>query len=268
MSKKIFYLIILLPMLAGCSANNALKNEAPSLVVEKASENNVAQINIVENNATVSIPTESVLPEKINWPVAFAPQAPTGNWSLPYQETCEEASLILADKYFKNEKLDNAVMDSELLKLVKWETKTFGYYTDTNVEQVKQMAEQYFNLKAEISSDVSIENMKKQLAAGNLIIAPFAGRLLHNPNYSGMGPIYHFMLIRGYDEKYFYTNDVGTRKGDNYKYDYATIINAIHDLPVDFGGVFRPYDSDISDSGRAARMFAGEKLILIISKGA
>lgn len=267
MSKKIFYLLILLPLLAGCTANTTLKNEKDSVVVQK--DNFAAPATVVENNSTVPITDNvAILPDKINWPVAFASQAPFGDWGLPYQEACEEASLILADKYFKKEKLDKAILDSELLKLVDWETKAFGYYTDTNAEQVKKIAEEYFHLKAEISADVSVENMKKQLAAGNLIVAPFAGRLLRNPNYSGLGPIYHFMLIRGYDEKYFYTNDVGTRRGENYQYDFATIINAIHDLPVDSGGgVFRPCDSDLSDSNRAARMLDGEKLILIINKG-
>lgn len=253
-------------MLAGCASPGALKNEKGSVVVQK--NNSAAPAIVVENNSTVPIiETADVMPNEVNWPVAFASQAPFGNWGLPYQEACEEASLILADRYFKKEKLDKAIMDSELLKLVDWETKTFGYYTDTNVEQVKKIAEEYFHLHAEISADVSIENVKKQLAAGNLIVAPFAGRLLGNPNYSGLGPIYHFMLIRGYDEKYFYTDDVGTRRGENYQYDFATILNAIHDLPVDSGGVFRPYDSDLSDSDRAARMLDGEKLILIISQG-
>lgn len=38
------------------------------------------------------------------------------------------------------------------------------------------------------------------------------------------------LVIRGYDEKYFYTNDVGTRLGENFPYAYAVIMDALHDL--------------------------------------
>lgn len=38
------------------------------------------------------------------------------------------------------------------------------------------------------------------------------------------------MVIRGYDETYFYTNDVGTRRGENFRYTHETIMDAMHDL--------------------------------------
>jgi hypothetical protein len=63
----------------------------------------------------------------------------------------------------------------------------------------------------------------------NLIIAPFAGRMLGNPFYSGEGPYYHMLVIKGYDEENFITNDVGTRRGENFIYSYETVMQAIHD---------------------------------------
>ncbi|MFA6436560.1 MAG: hypothetical protein WCW30_05520, partial [Candidatus Gracilibacteria bacterium] len=61
------------------------------------------------------------------------------------------------------------------------------------------------------------------------IVAPFAGRYLGNPYFTGKGPIYHSLVIRGYDETHFITNDVGTRHGENFIYEYDVLLNALHD---------------------------------------
>lgn len=213
-------------------------------------------------------PVDIPLPEIVDMDVPWGSQAPTGNWGLPYQETCEEATLIGTYYYFNKKSLNEQIMDSELKKLVAWETEKFGTYTDNTLAEVKTMAEEYFQLKAEISDDVSVENIKKQLALGKIVITPTAGRLLGSPYYSGLGPIYHMIIIRGYNSKYFITNDVGTRtKGDAYKFKYDVVINAIHDLPLKADGTpFRPYDEPVSDAEKAAKMQTGAKRILIVTK--
>jgi hypothetical protein len=65
---------------------------------------------------------------------------------------------------------------------------------------------------------------------GHPIVAPFAGKKLWNSHFTSGWPRYHMLVIRWYDEKYFYTNDVGTRHGENFPYTYATIMDALHDL--------------------------------------
>jgi hypothetical protein len=37
------------------------------------------------------------------------------------------------------------------------------------------------------------------------------------------------MVIRGYDEKHFITNDVGTKRGQNFIYPYNVIMSAMHE---------------------------------------
>jgi len=37
------------------------------------------------------------------------------------------------------------------------------------------------------------------------------------------------LVIKGYDQNYFITNDVGTKRGENYKYKTDILFNAIHD---------------------------------------
>ena len=77
--------------------------------------------------------------------------------------------------------------------------------------------------------DPSVEDLKQELSQGHPIVAPFAGRQLGNPFYSGEGPLYHMMVIKGYDEEHFITNDVGTKRGESFIYPYQTIISAMHE---------------------------------------
>lgn len=270
---RIIISTVLILFLAGCTApavRPVSVTPTPIVPVTQPTNQVVSVVNQVDHDVNSSVPINPppvALPANVNLNVAFASQAPLGDWGLPYQEACEEASLILANIYFTNAPLDKNIMDAEILKLVAWEERQGIYPTDISAAEVVQVAKQYFRLKAEVSSDVSIENIKAQLAAGKIILAPFAGRLLGNPYYSGKGPIYHFQLIRGYDAKNFITNDVGTSHGDGYKYSYNTIINAIHDLPLNSDGtVFRPYDSTMADADKASFMLTGGKKIVILSK--
>jgi len=79
--------------------------------------------------------------------------------------------------------------------------------------------------------DVQLEDIKKELNAGNIVITPMAGRLLGNPYYTSPSPVYHYMLFKGYDDgrEEFLTNDPGTKRGKNYRYNYKVAYNAIHD---------------------------------------
>jgi hypothetical protein len=207
---------------------------------------------------------EIKLPRKVNLEVGFQSQAPTGNWDLPYQEACEEAVLILADRYFAKQGISKEEMEDAIKDLVEWQERQFGFYTDTSLDEVLRMAEGFYNLDVEISGDVTVERLKTELAKGNLIIAPTAGRMLGNPNFSGAGPIYHFVVVRGYDSNEFIVNDVGTRKGDGYEYRYKTLINAIYDLPFVDDEPMRFYEMDISDAEKERLMQTGEKKILIV----
>jgi hypothetical protein len=121
----------------------------------------------------------------------------------------------------------------ELFKMANFEEDKFGTYHDTSAEDTKTLIEEYFSFKdVELKYDITAEDIKKILASGAIVIAPADGTRLNNPNYKAPGPTYHYLLIRGYDQKYFITNDSGTRKGEGYKYTFDTVINALRDYPT------------------------------------
>lgn len=53
--------------------------------------------------------------------------------------------------------------------------------------------------------------------------------MLGNPYFTPPGPIYHMLVIKGYNLTEFITNDPGTRRGADYVYSYQTLMKAIHD---------------------------------------
>ncbi len=168
------------------------------------------------------------LPDKIRIEVPFIVQAPTGNWDMPYQEACEEASLIMVHHFLQGTSVTPEEADKEILDLVAWENNEFQYSADVTIEEAKRIAEDYFHEWGELFYDFTIEDMKRLLATGHPIIVPLAGRDLHNPYYSGLGPWYHMLVITGYDSTGFITNDVGTRRGEGYHYPYDVLYDAIH----------------------------------------
>ncbi len=183
------------------------------------------------SSETSSVTSESPitdLPPSVLIEVPFASQAPLLNWDALHQEACEEASLILVEHFLNGKTITPQGMEDEIQKLVQWETDN-GYKYDVDTKELKEIASEFYNLKGRIVTDVSVESLKKELAAGHPVIIPAAGQTLGNPYFSGDGPPYHMLVVVGYDSKNFITNDVGTRRGEGYKYSYDVLINAIHD---------------------------------------
>jgi hypothetical protein len=173
---------------------------------------------------------QSDLPSEINLPVPFFSQAPDANWGIPWQEACEEAASTLAVYYATGKPLSIEQFRADILGLVEWEKKAFGTYVDTTVDQTAQMIRGYFGFSDfEIVDNPTVDQMKRFLANGSVIVAPFSGKDLNNPFYSNGGPIYHMMVIRGYDPQNFITNDVGTKRGENFIYSYALLMETMHD---------------------------------------
>ena len=224
--KKILILVAFL-LLAACTPDESrFKSDVP---VSRPSFG--GQVDEV----TVAGPeTPAALPDAVNLDVPFYPQAPDADWGMPWQEACEEASVTLAYHYFLEEPLTKEQFKKDVLRLVDWQNEHFGDYEHSTVGQTAEMLEGYFGFTDyRILDSPTIEDMKKELAAGHIIVAPFAGRMLKNPFYSGEGPYYHMMVLKGYDEKHFITNDVGTKRGLDFIYPYATIMSALHDyLPT------------------------------------
>lgn len=202
-------------------------------------------------------------PKLINLSVPFATQTPLAAtlgqaaWDDLHNEACEEASILMAQAYAQKTKVSPPqVMEDKILDLVAWEEAN-GYSVDTTAEQTATIARDRLGLDARTSTAVSVAGIRAELAQGNLVIVPAAGRRLGNPNFRRPGPLYHMLVIRGHDpaRDEFITNDPGTRKGENYRYRTSVLLNAVHDWP-------KPGKTkdDVTD----AEMDAGAKVMIIV----
>lgn len=189
--------------------------------------------------------------------VAFAAQAPFANWNPPFDEACEEASMIMVDKFYKDQYLDNSVMNSNIIELVRWETDR-GYKVDLTAAETKEVLLDFFGLTSRLITRPTVSQIKQELDRGNLIIVPAAGRQLGNPYFTPPGPIYHMLVIIGYDENKgkFITNDPGTRRGEKISYSYQTLLAANHD-----------WDHNLALSGMTdEEMAQGSRVMVVVDK--
>ncbi len=137
-------------------------------------------------------------------------------------------SLLLVHHYLEGTDLTREQAEAELLALIEWE-EAHGYPQDVTVAELGKIAEEYFGYHARVIPNPTQEDLKYLLADNHPVIVPAAGRDLGNPYFSGEGPWYHMLVLTGFSEFFFITNDVGTKRGEGYVYRFETLMNAIHD---------------------------------------
>lgn len=161
--------------------------------------------------------------------VPFQSQAPDANWDELHDEACEEASIIIAQYFDKNKSLSKEEMESEIQKMVSWQIANWGSHKDLTAAETQELAKNIYGLNLTEKNITSLNDIKQEISENHLVIVPAAGRLLGNPNFRIPGPVYHMLVISGYNKNQFITQEVGTRNGKNYAYNETILFNAIHD---------------------------------------
>jgi uncharacterized protein YvpB len=202
---------------------NIVENTATT-TTEKKSE--IKIITEPENN----INSKKIIPEKILIQVPFISQAPFKIWDALHEDACEEASLLMVEKFLQKENAGTIEeQEKEIKNMVQYETKN-NYGLSITMEELAKIAQDYSEMKnPRVEKNITIDDIKKELADGRPVIIPAAGKILPNPNFKNGGPNYHMLLVVGYDADGFITNDPGTRKGEGFRYTFQALFNAIHD---------------------------------------
>jgi hypothetical protein len=234
----------------------AVKYHAPSSVVASAT----GQDSLIEGGTATSqhfildsspavvqnvdpLADNGPLPGKVNLAVPFTSQAPTGDWSMPYQEACEEASAIMVDAFYRDVSgpipADQAT--AAIKAIVAYEMKTLGFYKDTTAAQTVQFIKGYFGYHdVVVKPFTNINDVKRAVANGFPVIIPADGKLLPNPNFRNGGPLYHMLVVKGYTDTLFITNDPGTHNGADFTYTFAALQKAAHDWDTSSGTANAP----------------------------
>lgn len=177
-------------------------------------------------------PSRFTLPLHAYQRVPFSSQAPFGDWLQPFADACEEASVAMAMAWVRGEtELPPERAREEILGQVAYERYYFGHHQDTALRETAKLFTRYYGYeRIRLTYDIAPEDITRELSRGNLVIVPAAGRILANPYYISPPP-YHMIVLVGYDEvaREFIVHDPGTKRGESWRYPYATLWEAIHD---------------------------------------
>ncbi|MDP3685734.1 MAG: C39 family peptidase [bacterium] len=177
----------------------------------------------------------------VNLAVPFAPQAPTAQWTQPYQDACEEAAIIMIERFFRGVPLPLPEMDAEILRMVKFQEERYGFFKDSNAAETARLTEAFYpHLSAKVVYNVTADDIRGALAQGTPVLALVDGRKLGNPFYTAPGPERHAIVIKGVTGDKFITNDPGTRRGADFAYPIATVLNALEDYDGGSPGTGKP----------------------------
>ncbi len=210
---------------------NSMNNEAVNIIAStiETDPNFFIRLNEVEQSSTTYV-------RLLDHEVPFTSQAPFAEWDDPRQQDgCEEASVLMAVKYIKNETLDSEIAKQEILDCAEYQEETFGSYIDTSAKDTaERILKKYYGISIyKVIEIKTTDTLIDLVMNNNIIIAPMNGQALENPYFFPPGPERHMLLIRGYDpeSKEFITNDPGTKRGEAYRYSEDIIFSAIRDYP-------------------------------------
>lgn len=210
----------------GGSRIAAWRSARARAAVADQAQQEAARVAIV--TSATSTPSDQV---GFNLAVPFISQAPRKNWDADHEEYCEEASLLMVAAFKQGARWTIDEQETQLAALRDWQKKTFGYFESVTVDEMVRVAREYFKFQnVRVIDNPTYEQLRTELSAGRPVVIPAAGRELGNPFFSGKGPPYHVLVLRGItptDD--FITNDPGTRRGENYVYKRAVLMNTIHD---------------------------------------
>lgn len=172
------------------------------------------------------------IPRIKNLNVPFTSQAPEANWHEPWLNACEEATIIMADNFYKDKRISPEQAREQILKILAVKEMSFGESKDESMERIAEIV----NLaelpwSATVSVNPLLNDIKKEIAEGRPVIAPIDARLLQNSPYKGELD-YHVLIISGYDDarQEFIVQDPGTKGGKNDRYGYDNFYKAINDF--------------------------------------
>lgn len=238
-----------LVLLVACRAQKPTF-ELPKLVLDapvaqsSSAVSSLARSSVASSLSSIiatSSSSSSALPPSVLINVPFAPQAPFAVWDPLHEEACEEMSLIMVHHFLAKEPLSLADAERDLQDLIAWE-REHGYGDDVSAAQIGEIAASYYadqGYRFRLLEDVTADDLRRELAAGRPVIIPAAGQLLGNPFFSGEGPPYHMLVVIGYTDDGFITNDPGTKRGAQYWYPTDRLLSAIHDWTGEKEGIMK-----------------------------
>ncbi len=236
--RKYFLLLIIALGLGGGFWYYRHRSESGSKIDLPPAQNyqDFVEIDNSDNASTTTTTTVQInqpviaVKTSVNLEIPFSSQAPTANWEQPFQDACEEAAVLMVDYYYQNKNLpDKQTVEKLLVDMVKWQEDNWGEHANLPVARLADFVLATFNYRPVVIDDLTVAKIKNYLNQGLPVIVPANGKKLANPNFRNGGPVYHMLVIKGYIDDKFITNDPGTRKGADFIYSQTNLMESIAD---------------------------------------
>lgn len=244
--------------------NNILFNEIEKQIKEEDIEEiKIEESEIDEPKVEESRKTEIPSSRKI-LDVKFYSQFPSRDYGLPFDEYCEEASLLNGIYYLTNRTptIDEYLIDLNIIKEMEDKLFWINWYKNTSIKQTNLILQLfqnqdsfdiYLNTKTEekkeeliqtltqktkykgwvlwkIIYNPTINDLTNAINRWSPVILPVYWRGINNIYFTPPWPVYHNILLKWYDLENFIFNEVWTIRGDGYVYSKNLIMNNIHDF--------------------------------------
>ncbi|OGH68679.1 MAG: hypothetical protein A3I29_04990 [Candidatus Magasanikbacteria bacterium RIFCSPLOWO2_02_FULL_44_11] len=194
---------------------------------------NEEQVTIAAATTTAPKPT---IPKAVSLSVPHIWEIPDGVWVKPWNNACEEASIIMIEEYYLStakRKLPPKEIKQKLWPLFTWEDKIFGSNADTDAARTARIINEYSSFSATVIKNPKLEDIKMEISLGHPVMSfHYAKGMNPDHRFAINGSYYHVMVITGYDDikQEFLINDSEFKNGLDYRYPYATIMDTLHDF--------------------------------------
>ncbi len=159
-------------------------------------------ITVIVLSYYVSAPTggaiTTALPQTTLLNVPYASQAPLGEWSDPRQrDGCEEASIKMAMLWVWGQNAPADEIRRDIINMSEYEKVMYGAFEDTSAGDTANLMQTFYRYpKVFVTYNISLLDVKIQIAAGNLVLLPVnASKLYYN------GPVRHTLVVTGFDDQ-------------------------------------------------------------------
>lgn len=202
-----------------------------TLIQDNIVSEEVEKTEEVEDISQPDPETEKVVINSINLDVPFTSQAPTANWAEPFQDACEEASILMVAYYYENRNMPSAAqVENILVDMVDWQIDNMTKeHINLTISQTADLVKSLYNYDSQVIENLTADKIRELLRAGQPVIVPANGHLLANPYFTDDGPDYHMLVIKGFVDDKFITNDPGTKRGADFIYSEDNLMSSIFD---------------------------------------
>ncbi len=167
--------------------------------------------------------------------VPYVSEAPEKIWTKPWGNACEEASIMMVDKYYEGSTFVGVPEAKKYLQaLFDEQDRLYGSNDNSNVLKTSALIESLASFDVVVKENPTLEEIKNEIKEGRPFIAPNFGMGLYNKNipFNPALSSFHMSVVIGFDDskEVFIVHDPGDDEtGAHHEYGYSLYMDAIHD---------------------------------------